>query len=87
MSFHLFRAGTIIALLAAVFVTAQANAQSVSGRFTGSVVDPSGNIVVGASITLTNDQTGDMRAGVTNTAGVFLRSDTQSRSFTISRPG
>ena len=83
MSIQAFRARTFSVLLAAVLGTATAYAQTVSGRFTGSVVDPSGSMVVGASITLTNDQTGDIRNNVTNTAGVFTFPAVQPGQYSV----
>lgn len=44
----------------------------VSGRITGTVIDPSGNIINKASITLTNDRTGEVTTVETNESGSFV---------------
>src|ERR1700730_3778147 len=83
MSFRPFRTGTLGVLWAAVLITAAANAQTVNGRFTGSVVDPSGSMVVGASITLTNEQTGDIRKSSANNAGEFTFPAVQPGQYSV----
>jgi outer membrane receptor protein involved in Fe transport len=83
MSFQPFRTGTLGIFLAAVLVTAAAHAQTVNGRFTGSVVDPSGSMVVGASITLTNEQTGDIRKSAANNSGVFTFPAVQPGQYSV----
>jgi hypothetical protein len=60
----------LFVVLALVFALS-APAQTTSSSITGSVVDPSGQLVVGASVKLTNESNGEMRAGVTNETGGF----------------
>lgn len=66
---------------AAVFCS-PAGAQ-VSGRINGTVVDPSGSIVVGASISLTNERTGDVQTAVSNDAGIFVFPNVIPSSYSI----
>jgi hypothetical protein len=46
-------------------------AQSISGSISGSVLDPSGQAIVGASVTLTSEQTRETRPTTTNDLGAF----------------
>ncbi len=47
-------------------------AQNITGTLTGTVVDPLGAVVPGASITLTNQQTGAKLTTISNESGIFL---------------
>ncbi len=47
-------------------------AQTVTGTITGTVVDPSTQVIAGAKVTLTNDRTSDARNTTTNESGNFL---------------
>jgi hypothetical protein len=66
-----------------------ARAQQSSAAINGTVKDPSGAVVEGASITLTNLDTSVVRNSVTNSAGnyVFIDVLPGSYSFRISKPG
>src|SRR5438552_17115062 len=46
-------------------------AQVSTGEVTGTVIDPSGAVVSGATVTLTNPATNSQRAVRTNSAGVY----------------
>jgi Carboxypeptidase regulatory-like domain/TonB-dependent Receptor Plug Domain len=65
-------------LLAAV-----ASAQSVSGSISGSVVDPSHQMIPGATVTLVNEQTGVTRTTTTNETGTFVFSAVQPAKYTV----
>jgi hypothetical protein len=52
-------------------LTASAFAQSTFGSFTGTVTDPSGALVPGATVEIVNENTGTTRQVVTSSAGVF----------------
>jgi hypothetical protein len=54
------------------FVLAASVWAQVSGRVSGSVLDPSGNVIVGAEVTLANQGTGATSVTRTNELGVFL---------------
>lgn len=54
-------------------------AQTVTGTITGTVTDPSGQVVVGAAVTLTSESTREVRSTQTNLAGTFV--------FTALQPG
>jgi len=51
----------------------------VTGAVNGTVTDPSGAVVPGATVTLKDQATGESKAGATNSAGLF--------SFALLRPG
>ena len=58
-------------LLVAFFLTSKSQAQTVTGNITGTVTDPSGAIISGASVTATNTGTGIQTQATTNDAGVY----------------
>ncbi len=67
--------GAMLALSFATF------AQTV-GQVTGLVTDPSGSIVVGATVTVINSQTNVARTTSTNSAGNYAFPALQRRAFT-----
>lgn len=70
MAFH---KSTIVTILLACVVAwaAPAYGQSDRGALTGTVTDPSGAVVAGAKITLTNTDTGEVREATTTEQGTF----------------
>ena len=62
----------IVTLLATCLISTQLCwAQTSSGEISGRVVDASGAVIPGASVTLTNQETGEQRIGKTDSAGLF----------------
>ena len=59
-------------------------AQTVTGTVTGTVVDPSELAVPKASVSFTNEETGDQRTTSTDSAGNFVLSSVQPGRYTIS---
>ena len=58
--------------LAAVFaLAAAARGQTSRGTVTGTILDPSGAVVVGARVTLTGTETGVRRSTLSNEAGIY----------------
>lgn len=55
----------------------------VSGRITGTVVDPSGNVINKASIVLTNVRTGEVTTAATNESGAFVFPTIPPSSYTV----
>ena len=53
-------------------LTGRALAQTTTGQISGSVLDSSSQVIVGATVTLRNEATGDTRVIVTNATGHFL---------------
>src|SRR5437867_5616635 len=65
------RISLFLCLLALAFVPVAA-AQTAAGEVTGVVVDPSGSVVPGVTITLTNRATNAVRSVLSNDAGLYL---------------
>jgi hypothetical protein len=74
-------------IFATVFVLAgsllPADAQTLTGSLSGTVVDSSDAILPGATITLINELSGDQRATVTNEAGNFVFAAVQAGTYTV----
>jgi hypothetical protein len=58
-------------------------AQSTGGRILGRVADPSGAVVAGAKVTLTNEATGVSREGQTNSSGDYVFVEVQPGQYTV----
>src|SRR5713101_3571179 len=75
---------TVVAILAACFLTINfAVAQSNSSDVTGRVLDPKGQAVVDADVTLTNDQTSNTRTTKTESNGEFIFATVQPGTYSI----
>ncbi|HZR29027.1 MAG TPA: TonB-dependent receptor, partial [Terriglobales bacterium] len=75
----------IAAVLAVCFLTlTTAFAQTSSGDITGAVLDPSGQMVVGAEVTLINQETGEQRVIKTDGSGLFIFPVLQPGTYTVS---
>ena len=81
MYFRIWRYALVV-LASAALICGPAQAQ-VSGRITGTVNDPSGNVVVKASITLVNERTGEVTIADSNDAGIFVFPGVPPSSYTI----
>jgi hypothetical protein len=68
-----------LAILAALFLSRATQAQVLYGSLTGSVTDPSGAVVVGASVEALNVGTGAASKNLTNSRGSY--------NFTLLQPG
>ena len=68
--------------LASLAPTSLAQSSS-TGAITGSTIDPSGAVVVGAEITATNDATGEVHTTVSTSSGVFLLPLLSPGSYTL----
>src|SRR5215510_10324665 len=66
-----------LALWSALSVFAQ------TGSLTGSVTDPSGQLIPGATVKLTYELNGEERVGVTNTSGDFTFSALAPGAYTV----
>ena len=73
-----------IVLVLLVCVSAvDATAQSTSGSMSGTVVDASNQVVPGADVVITNEQTGEQRRTVTNDVGLFSFPALQPGPYTV----
>lgn len=66
-----FSVAAVLAVLI-VLLCLPAMAQTTTGQISGSVVDTSGQVIVGARITLRNEATGDTRQASSNETGDFV---------------
>jgi Carboxypeptidase regulatory-like domain len=75
---------TFVAILLSLFTLSPfASAQTATGDVLGSVTDASGAIIPGASVTLTNTGTREVRNFTTGSAGEFTFSNLQPGSYTL----
>src|SRR5258706_6709556 len=73
-----------VACLPMLFAGTPVSAQTAgSGSMFGSVVDASGQVVPGADITITNEQTGEVRHGLSNEVGDYTFQALQPGSYTV----
>src|SRR5215471_5552280 len=72
------------AILAACLFTFNFAVAQSSGDITGRVLDPKGQAVAGAAITLTNQQTGETRSANSNSAGEFIFASVQPATYSVS---
>jgi len=78
---------TSISLALAITLTlllSPAHGQSTSGRVVGRVADPTGALLAGVKITLTNQATAVSRSGETNASGDFNFVEVQAGTYTVS---
>src|SRR2546426_322928 len=73
----------ILGLFVIALLASAALAQSITGSVSGTITDPNGGIIAGASITLVNDQTKSERNVTTNDAGRFDFAALQPGVYTI----
>jgi hypothetical protein len=71
------------AVVTAVLVPRPVFAQSVAGTISGTVVDPQGGVVPGATVTVINEPTNDTRVVVTDTHGNFQVTNLQPSQYTV----
>ncbi|MCC6856969.1 MAG: TonB-dependent receptor [Bryobacterales bacterium] len=83
------RLGRLAMLSLALAPFHNASAQSILATVSGRVVDPSGNVIAGSSVSLLNERTGESRKGVTNEVGVFTLPSVQPGVYTlrVEQPG
>ena len=78
---HALRGWLVVVLL--LLSAAAARGQSVSGSISGTVVDQTNQIVPGAAVTLTDEQTGASRTITSNESGAFVFSAVQPGRYTV----
>lgn len=72
-----------ILLLALWASFSELSAQSVSGRISGTIVDPQNAVIVGAEVVMVNEGTGERQTRSSNEAGVFSFPSLPPGSYTI----
>ncbi len=68
---HAWRAASVVLLLLASVSLVYAQAGAVNGAIEGSIVDASGAVLPGVTVTISNNDTGAQRVVVTNERGVY----------------
>jgi hypothetical protein len=70
----------LVAALCAGLLPAQ---MTITGTITGTIVDPSGQVIAGAKVVLTSPKTGDSRSAVANEVGAFSLNAVQPDTYTL----
>ncbi len=73
----------LIAFVCLMFATL-GFAQSTGGRILGRVADPSGAVLAGVKVAITNQATGVSRTVQTNDSGDFVAVEVQPGTYTVS---
>ena len=76
--------GRTIAALAIVLSFGTLAQAQVDARFSGTVLDPSGAVVSGATVTVKNERTGETRTATTDAGGRYLVTGLRPSIYTIS---
>src|SRR5947208_15603551 len=71
------------AFLFAVSILAPISAQTTTGTISGTVVDPSGNVVPAAKVSVTNEATGEVRRADTTGIGDFIFPSLLPATYTV----
>jgi len=78
------RCSTILMLIVALMATiSTANAQTITGSISGAIMDATGGMIPGASITLTSEKTGQPRSSITDSEGRFNFAALQPGSYAL----
>src|ERR1017187_8595017 len=81
------RSGLVAAILCVVFLITGAilplYAQVATARIAGTVTDPTGAVVPGVSISLTNVNTGIVQNAMSNSTGIYVFSTVMPGTYTI----
>src|SRR5579862_5867676 len=81
--FPLIRRGFLGVALATLLICAPAFSQINYGRILGSVTDPSGAVVSGATVTVTNTQTNVSRTLTTDSSGAYVAAALNPGTYTV----
>jgi hypothetical protein len=73
----------LAAVVAAVLLPRSATAQAVTGTISGTVVDQQGQVIPGATVTVTNEATNDARVAVTDARGDFQVTNLRPSMYTV----
>ncbi len=89
MSSRLFRFSCLTLTLALVFLVRPSPAQTMSGRISGTVTDPTGAAVPGARVIITNTNTQSVRTVTTDQQGFYVAEDLPigPYSIVVDQPG
>lgn len=75
------------ALAALFFITPAVCAQTDTGRIVGTVKDANGGLVLGASVVVRNERTGEERTAASTGEGIFIVSALKASTYTVTASG
>jgi hypothetical protein len=81
--FKLLITKVLFSLCIVVIFAAGGSGQSITGTISGTVTDPNGGVIPGASVTLTNKQVGNSRTVNTNDEGRFTFAAVQPGEYSV----
>src|SRR5713226_4241986 len=82
MSFRKHAAGLLFSLTM-IFALVEPGWSQISSTVLGTIADPQGNVIVGATVTLTNEGTGEQRLGTTEGTGSFSFPSVLAGTYTV----
>jgi hypothetical protein len=83
--FRVLSAAPALVTLALILfiISSPALAQTDQGRIFGTVKDPAGDVVPGATVTITNERTGDTRNVTANQEGAFVLTNLRASTYSL----
>jgi hypothetical protein len=73
----------LLVVVVALFMSSVAIKAQTTGSLTGTITDPKGAVVPGATVTARNNETNDQRTATTNDSGVFSLSQLSPGGYTV----
>ena len=73
----------LVSWIASAVLAPAVTAQGLTGQVSGNIHDPTGNAVPGASVTLVNSETGQIRETATNASGDFVFTEVLPGAFNV----
>src|SRR5438552_14606525 len=77
------RFAVVLAVLLVLSLTPVAFAQKISGTISGTVTDPSGAVVPGAAVTITDQATNAARTSTTSGTGSYSFQDVDAGTYSV----
>src|SRR5262245_35457944 len=74
---------TFFAVVVALALALPAQAQKITGTIRGTVTDQTGAVIPGAKVTVTNEDTGLTRGGITTSAGIYAFAELPVGSYSV----
>src|SRR5215211_7873882 len=81
--FNLLRCSAILMVIASIALGTSANGQTITGSISGTVMDSTGGMIPGATVTLTSEKTGQARGSATDSEGRFNFAALQPGSYAL----
>lgn len=74
---------SLVSIALLTILSLQAHSQELTGTLSGTVYDQAGAVIPGASVTLKNEASGDIRTTVSNGSGYFTIAGVQPSTYTL----